>query len=499
MARREFLIRSGGVAAGVFLCRTLAGDQAFGFDLANAAAVAPPERLDAWLENAVERLEKTYPYAYALYTLDEGITITANRSGLTVTRSGPREGVVFGVLAGVGLREEATSFVDERGIERAVTGLLSGGVAAAKGGPADPGPPLRKVWTERGTIDAASVPLPRRVDDTRALHARLLARQSGILSASVETTSGTSTRIFVNRARRLEQTLGRGGITASVMIESLKGGTPGAYWIRQRGVGGLELTSLDNAAIDLLFQRAGRLAGAPSPEPGETIVVSEPAITGTLAHESFGHGVEVDMFARGRARAADFLGKRVGSDQVRIEDDPTRSGTNGFYHFDDEGMTAAPTVIVDRGIFLAGLTDLMSAAETKLPRTANGRRESYDHKAYSRMSNTFFAPGTLTLEELLSGVSQGILIGTLRAGMEDPKGWGIQIVAQYGEEIRNGRLTGKVVSPVTLSGYVPDVLASVDGSTASFSISSGTCGKGSKESVPVGMGGPHLRFRARVS
>lgn len=498
MARRDFLVRTGGMAAGAFLFRALASDPAFA-DLAQPSAVAPPEGLEAWLQEAVRRLEATYPYAYALYTLDDGITISANKSGLSVARSGPREGVVLGVLSGIGIREEATSFVDGKGIERAVASLLSGGMSASKEAPADAGPSLDRSWNEPGRIEATSVPLPRRVDDTRALHARLLARQSGILAASVESTAGTSTRLFVNRARRLRQTLGRGGIRASVTIESLKGGTPGSYWIGQRGVGGLELATLDNAAIDLLFQRAGRLAGAPAPDPGETIVVTEPVITGTLAHESFGHGVEVDMFARGRARAADYLGKRVGSDHVRIEDDPTRPGTNGFYHFDDEGMVSAPTVIVERGIFVSGLSDRMSAAETKLPRTPNGRRESYDHKAYSRMSNTFFAPGTLSRDELLSGVTKGILVGCLRAGMEDPKGWGIQIVAQYGEEIRNGRLTGKVVSPVTLSGYVPDVLASIDGSTSDFHIESGTCGKGTKESVPVGLGGPHLRLRARIS
>jgi TldD protein len=91
------------------------------------------------------------------------------------------------------------------------------------------------------------------------------------------------------------------------------------------------------------------------------------------------------------------------------------------------------------------------------------------------------------------------MVGRFRSGIEDPKGWGIQIVSQYGEEIRNGKLTGRVYSPVTLSGYVPDVLRSVDAVGEDFALGPGNCGKGSKEWVPVGMGGPHLRFRARVS
>jgi TldD protein len=80
--------------------------------------------------------------------------------------------------------------------------------------------------------------------------------------------------------------------------------------------------------------------------------------------------------------------------------------------------------------------------------------------------------------------------------MEDPKGWGIQVVAHIGEEIEDGRLTGRLHSPVGITGYVPDVLASVDGVAGDFIMGPGTCGKGHKELVPVSTGGPHIRFTA---
>ncbi|HEX7880156.1 MAG TPA: TldD/PmbA family protein, partial [Candidatus Eisenbacteria bacterium] len=177
----------------------------------------------------------------------------------------------------------------------------------------------------------------------------------------------------------------------------------------------------------------------------------------------------------------------------------TQAGAWGFYHFDDEGWTAGPTRIMENGIFKRGLSDSWSARLSKVPRTANGRRQSWDHKAYARMSNTFFEAGTQSREELIRGVSKGILVGHFTAGIEDPKGWGMQVVCQYGEKIENGKLTGKVVSPVTLSGYVPDVLASVDGVGNDFELSPGTCGKGYKEFVPITSGGPTIRFKARVS
>jgi len=70
--------------------------------------------------------------------------------------------------------------------------------------------------------------------------------------------------------------------------------------------------------------------------------------------------------------------------------------------------------------------------------------------------------------------------------------------ANVGEEIMNGRRTGRLFSPVGITGYVPDILASVSAVGNDLAFDGGTCGKGWKESVPVGAGGPHLRLKARL-
>jgi TldD protein len=83
--------------------------------------------------------------------------------------------------------------------------------------------------------------------------------------------------------------------------------------------------------------------------------------------------------------------------------------------------------------------------------------------------------------------------------MEDPKGWGIQLEGFMAREIRNGKLTGKVFSPVIVTGYVPDLLQSIDMVGKHLHISGlGTCGKGHKEWVKVTDGGPYLKLRARL-
>ncbi len=83
--------------------------------------------------------------------------------------------------------------------------------------------------------------------------------------------------------------------------------------------------------------------------------------------------------------------------------------------------------------------------------------------------------------------------------MEDPKNWGIQLVVLIGREIVEGKLTGRVVSPVVCSGYVPAVLSDITMLSSDFELfGSGYCGKGYKEFVKVSAGGPYVKTKMRL-
>jgi TldD protein len=188
----------------------------------------------------------------------------------------------------------------------------------------------------------------------------------------------------------------------------------------------------------------------------------------------------------------------VGSSLVNIFDDPSRSGSYGSYFFDDEGALSSPTQIVENGVFRRGITDLYSANALGIPRSANGRRQDYSRKTYARMSNTYFGPGTSTLDEMVAQVDQGIYLDKWSSGMEDPQGWGIQVTCRFGHEIKNGKITDRVFAPIGVSGYVPHVLQSITAVSKVVDLDGGSCGKGHKETVPVSSGGPHLLLRARL-
>ena len=115
------------------------------------------------------------------------------------------------------------------------------------------------------------------------------------------------------------------------------------------------------------------------------------------------------------------------------------------------------------------------------------------------MTNTFFEPGKDKLEDMIASIDHGYLLCQPDNGMEDPKNWGIQCTAQYGIEIVDGKLTDNWVSPVVLSGYVPDLLKSITMVSDDLVIEgAGFCGKGYKEWVRVSDGGPALKAKVKL-
>ena len=251
--------------------------------------------------------------------------------------------------------------------------------------------------------------------------------------------------------------------------------------------------------VDTLLSKAKKIAAAKPIEPGVYDVITDPSITGLIAHEAFGHGVELDQFVKDRALAKEYVGKYVASPICNMRDGAASVLSAASYFFDDDGVLACDTQIIRDGILVAGISDLASAVQLGLAPTGNGRRENTRHKAYSRMTNTFFERGTDKLEDMIASIDHGYMIFETNNGMEDPKNWAIQCTAEYGIEIVNGKLTENYVAPVVMSGYVPDVLKSISMISDGFKVTgSGMCGKGYKEWVRVSDGGSALKVRVKL-
>lgn len=258
------------------------------------------------------------------------------------------------------------------------------------------------------------------------------------------------------------------------------------------------LKELDKKAHGLI--KDGRaLLDSEKPSAGEYDIITTPDITGIIAHEAFGHGVEMDMFVKNRAKAQQYLGKRVASEIINMHDGAIPFENSSSYFFDDEGILAQDTLIIKNGILQTGIADTLSALKLNITPTGNGKRESYKRKAYTRMTTTYFERGKSNLDDMIATIKKGILVSNAYSGMEDPKNWGMQAIALIGKEIVDGKVTSKVFSPIYMSGNVLDVLQSASLTSHDFELfGSGYCCKGYKEKVKTVDGGPYLKVKVNI-
>jgi len=327
--------------------------------------------------------------------------------------------------------------------------------------------------------------------------ADLLSRSDNLLNALVAVSTLEVSKLFISKNRELDQHYTWvNGMMVAVYRENDKvvQTHEGAYSNRIGDV--LEKMP---TLVDKLLHKSHMLTLAKPITPGVYDVITDPSITGLIAHEAFGHGVELDQFVKDRALAKEYVGKYVASPICNMRDGAAATVSAASYFFDDDGVLAGDTQIIKDGILLTGISDLASATQLGLAPTGNGRRESSRRKAYSRMTNTFFEPGKDKLEDMIASIKHGYMLFETNNGMEDPKNWAIQCVAEYGIEIIDGKLTDNYVSPVVMSGYVPDLLKSITMISDDFKvIGSGSCGKGYKEWVRVSDGGPALKAKVKL-
>lgn len=461
------------------------------------------EALRPVVTKVVGILARRYGYTSALGTDDRGISFAATPGE---TRTGEpiwvQRGFVFRAQHEGKVAEYACAKLpsEEPGaLAEAVAAELDPLFASSKSTltyPPIPDEPASKRFVGSLKIDPFTA-------DPEAVLSRLSALRDTLIDGKVVVMAQARadfvdvSRIFVSPHRDLGQSFAWS--QAYLFGVARKGHDSRMSYRSVSGRNGLEvLDELEGKMPDLREELASLLS-AEKIEPGEYEVILDPDVAGTLAHEAFGHGVETDMFFRKRAKAVEYLGKRVGSDLVTMYDGADGVDHTGSFLFDDEGNSGTKTKVIDRGILLGGISDTLSALALGIPLTGNGRREAFSHKAYARMTNTYFAPGESRYADMVASVKKGWLLTKLESGMEDPRNWGIQLVCMVGKEIVDGKFTGKVASPVICSGYVPDVLSAIDMVSGDFWLAgSGACGKGHKELVKVSSGGPYVKTRMRL-
>jgi TldD protein len=188
------------------------------------------------------------------------------------------------------------------------------------------------------------------------------------------------------------------------------------------------------------------------------------------------------------------MGEKVASGLCTVVDDGTLENRRGSLTVDDEGTPTQCTTLIENGVLRGYIQDKLNASLMSMPRTGNGRRESYSHLPLPRMTNTYMLAGPHDPKEIIASVEKGLYAVNFGGGQVDITSGRFVFSASEAYLIENGKIT-RPVKGATLIGNGPEVLTRVSmvGNDLELDNGVGTCGKDG-QSVPVGVGQPTLRI-----
>ena len=301
----------------------------------------------------------------------------------------------------------------------------------------------------------------------------LVLRSDGLLAADVRPLVRLSVNVIVEQNGRRESGSSGGG---------------GRY----------SLGYFDDALITQYVDEAVNTAlvnleSRPAPA-GEMSVVLGPGWPGVLLHEAVGHGLEGDFNRKGSSAFSGRMGQRVAARGVTVLDDGTLPDRRGSLNVDDEGNPTQRNVLIEDGILVGYMQDMLNARLMGRAPTGNGRRESYANVPMPRMTNTYMLAGDRDPAEILASIDRGLYAVNFGGGQVDITSGKFVFSASEAWWVEKG----KPLYPVkgaTLIGNGPDALTRVSmiGNDLRLDSGVGTCGK-EGQSVPVGVGQPTLRI-----
>ncbi|MBI3288712.1 MAG: TldD/PmbA family protein, partial [Elusimicrobia bacterium] len=339
-------------------------------------------------------------------------------------------------------------------------------------------------------LDPAGVPLERKLALLRAIDRA--ARDRSPLVRQVSVSYGDrrkDTRVLNSEGGDVRQS--RVSVVLSISVVAERDGALQTGLEILGAQRGFELFD-DDAALSAARRAAGRALAkldAPKAKAGEMPVILAAAAGGTFIHEAIGHSLEVDHVQEGSSPAyRGKIGSVVAPESITVVDDPTLPFQRGSFAFDDEGVVARPTALVEHGVLKSFLYDRATALREGRDSNGHGRRESFASRPIPRMSNLYIAPGQDDPARIVKELKRGLLVTRMGGGQVDTASGEFVFEVDEGWWVEDGKVR-HLVRDANLLGIGPQALRSIDRVGWDIGWGIGTCGK-EGQGVPVSDGQP---------
>lgn len=254
----------------------------------------------------------------------------------------------------------------------------------------------QKLWDD----DLAAFPTEKKIEIAKELERLVLAEDARIRIDDVNYSDGSTeeasaTTLGIRSSSRSNSCYA----TVSVLVDD--NGETQTGWAYALGDSPL-LFDL-SAAARKAAERATRLLGAVKPASKVTTVVLDPMVTAQFLG-IIGSTLNGESVSKGRSIFADRIGEQVASPLVTLVDDPTDSRCYYARETDGDGLAARRNVLLENGVLKMFVHDAYSARRMETKSTGNA----------GGCVALQLTPGTKTQEELIAGITEGVLIDSVQ-------------------------------------------------------------------------------------
>jgi TldD protein len=243
-------------------------------------------------------------------------------------------------------------------------------------------------------------------------------------------------------------------------------------------------------------------------------VILLPNIMYLQVHETIGHALELDRilgyelaFAGGSFVTLDDFGcLRYGSPWLTARADATLPNSPGSFGYDDDGVPAQDTLLIDKGILVGAITgrQMVEEANAKAKRQifkgsgGANRASAFYRVPIERMTNINIDPGQDgTLEDIVRNTENGIVLDSERSWSIGSNREQFHFGTEIGWLVQDGKVTNVVRNPTykgTTVKFWNSLSAVGDRSTWQVKFVD-NCGKGQPNQImQLGHGVPVCRF-----
>jgi TldD protein len=280
-----------------------------------------------------------------------------------------------------------------------------------------------------------------------------------------------------------------------------------------RGWESIDMDLFSENAVQIVKEMNQVRIAKPCPKEDRSVILL-PGIMYLQTHETIGHALELDRilgyelaYAGGSfVKLEDFGKLRYGSEKLTARADATLPNSPGSFGYDDDGVPAKNTVLIDKGILVGAITgrQMVEEANAKARKRifeesgGTNRATSFYRVPIERMTNINIDPGTDgTLEDIIKNTEKGIVL-------DGDKSWSIgsnreqfHFATEIGWLVEDGEITEVVKNATYKDATVHfwNALSAVgDQSTWEVHFVD-NCGKGQPNQImQLGHGVPICRF-----